>query len=186
MRLETVLQHKEVSTIWLACSHCPLDWGWKPEVRLTEVPRALQNILKTPEINCGPWTDTMFRGILCRQAICTVTCSAVQRAVGSLGKAIKCAIMENLSTIFRCLCYCWTVALPLDGGSPRDKVQGDVRPWRKQIPKYLLPSSATRSVSEARLKLVTHQDDREAAHASAAHVSAQAAERTNRRAITWI
>lgn len=152
------------------------------------MPRALQNALKTPEINCGPWTNTMFIGILRRQATCTVTCLAVPRAVGSLDKTIKCAVVENLSTIFRCLCYRWTVALPLDGGSPRDKVQGDMRPWQELIPKYLLPSFATRRVSEARLKLVTHQDDRqnERCVPSAAHASAQAGELTKRRAITWI
>lgn len=48
--------------LWFVCSTWLLNWGWWPEDRLTDVPRAAQNACHTLEVNCGSRSLTMFRG----------------------------------------------------------------------------------------------------------------------------
>ena len=55
-------QRRVVSRSWLILSVCPLDWGWKPEDRLTEAPTRLQNSFQNIDVNWGPWSETMSVG----------------------------------------------------------------------------------------------------------------------------
>ena len=76
---------------------------------------SLQNSLQNREMNWGPRSDTMSLGYPWILKTCVIIISAVSLAEDSLGRAMKCVILEKRSTTVS------TVVLPLDTGSPVTK-----------------------------------------------------------------
>ena len=109
VELENARQRREVLMAWFALSACPLVCGWKPELRLTEAPRAEQKDFKTVDVNWGPRSETMSCGMPWGRNTSHTRISAVSRADGSLGRWMKWANFENRSiTVWQC--YRWKLA----------------------------------------------------------------------------
>ena len=64
------MQWRAAPRSWLACSACPLDWGWYPDERLAVVPSARQEAFHTWEMNWGPLLGTVSAGIPWRRLTC--------------------------------------------------------------------------------------------------------------------
>lgn len=100
------------SSSWLHLSVWPLDWGWYPDMRLTDAPRALQSSLQTWEMNCGPRSEMMSVGMPWMRKTWRTRSWAVSNADGNLDTWTKWAALENLSMIEK------ITVLPSDGGRP--------------------------------------------------------------------
>jgi len=114
-RVVVVKQRRVVSRSWFILSVCPLDWGWKPEDRLTEAPIRLQNSFQNMDVNWSPRSETMSEGSPWRRKMCWRTSSAVSLTEGSLERGMKWAILVKQSTTVRIAVW------PLDVGRPVTK-----------------------------------------------------------------
>ena len=65
--LQDTMHRSAFSSSWFARSDWPLDWGWKPEVRLAVAPRRWQNSFQNVEVNWGPLSETTSLGNPCRR-----------------------------------------------------------------------------------------------------------------------
>lgn len=102
VRFSVVMHLRKVSSDWLVCLVCPLDYREKPEVRLTVAPKAVQNTFQTAEVNCQPRSETMSAGMSCSRKTWLTMMSMVSLANGSLGRAMKWAALEKWSTMVKC------------------------------------------------------------------------------------
>lgn len=116
------------STSWLALSLWPLDCGWKPEERLTDIPRRLQNYFQKWEMNWGPRSETMPLGRPCSRKTSLAIISTSSLAVGSLLRGTRWIILKKQSTIVR------IDILPEEGGRLVIKIYRYARPgtWRNR------------------------------------------------------
>ena len=76
---------RTVSIDWFAPSVWPLDWGWKPDERLTDVPNNVQNALQ----NWGPLSETISVGMPWIITMCVIRSCAVSDAEGNLVSGTK-------------------------------------------------------------------------------------------------
>ena len=103
---------KMLSSIWLALSVWPLDWGWSPKNKLTVAPSTKPKLSHVLAVIWVPRFDRMSQGSPWRRKTWRSSNSPVSTAEGSFCRDTKWDALEKRSTIVR------ITVCPSEGGRP--------------------------------------------------------------------